>query len=138
MEDKSLEDQPFLRMARFNMKMTPELKQAVPGLFHVTTTEAWPQILQEGLKPGKDLPRVGGRGGRADIHLLVAPPYPNDKLKNERLLKMYKKGFEEVIVICIKKGALNLAEAGINQQGVILQGTKIHPVMFLITLCEST
>ena len=90
---QSREDQPFLSMDRFNMKMTPELKQAVPGLFHVTTTEAWPQILQEGFKPGKDLPRVGGRGGRADIHLLVAPPYPNDKMKNERLLKMYNKGF---------------------------------------------
>ena len=60
----------------------------------------------------------------------MAPPYPNDKLKNERLLKMYKKGFEEVIVICIKKDALNLAEARINQQGVVLQGTPIHPMMF--------
>ena len=56
---QSLEDQPFLRMGRFNWKLTPELKLAVPGLFHVTTTEAWPQILQDGLKPGIDLPSIG-------------------------------------------------------------------------------
>ena len=95
---QSLEDQPFLRMARFNWKLTPELRQAVPGLFHVTTTEAWSQILQEGLKPGIDLPKVGRQGGRADIHLLVVPPYPNDKLNNERLSKMWHKWFQEVIV----------------------------------------
>ncbi len=99
-------------------------------MFHVTTTEAWSQILQEGFKPGIDLSKVGRKGGRADIHLLVVPPYPNDKRNNERLSKMWRKGFEEVIVICIKKDALNMKEARINQQGVILQGTKIPPTMF--------
>ena len=43
---------------------------------------------------------------------------------------MYKKGFAEVIVICIKKDALNMTEARINQQGVVLQGTMIPPTMF--------
>ncbi len=97
------------------------LKQAAPGLFDVTTTECWLQILQEGPKAGIDLLRVGRKGGRADIHMLAVPPYPNDKLNNERLIKMWRKGFEEVIVICTKKDALNMKEARINQQGVVLK-----------------
>ena len=62
--------------------------------------------------------------------MLVVPPYPTDKLNNERLIKMYRKEFEEVIVFCIKKDALNMTEARINQQGVVLQGTMIPPTMF--------
>ena len=53
--------------------------------------------------------------------MLVVPPYPNDKFNNERLIKMWRKGFEEVIVICIKKDVLNMKEARINQQGVVLK-----------------
>ena len=33
-------------------------------------------------------------------------------------------------MICIKKDALNMKEARINQQGVVLQGTMIPSTMF--------
>ena len=82
---QSLENQMYLRMSRFNLKLTQELVLKVPGLFHVTTSEAWPLILQDGLKAGIDLPSSGNKGGRADIHLLTVPPHPNDLFDNRRL-----------------------------------------------------
>ena len=116
----SLYGQLFLRQSRFNMKLTKEQVHKIPGLFHVTTEIAWIQILQDGLKAGIDLPRARNGEGRADIHMLVVPPYPNDHFQNKRLDKMWNKGYGTVVVIIIRKEALDLDDARINQQGVVL------------------
>ena len=109
------------------MKLTKEQVHKIPGLFHVTTEIAWIQILQDGLKAGIDLPRSRNGGGRADIHMLVVPPYPKDQFKNKRLDKMWNTGYGTVVVISNRKEALDLDDARINQQGVVLQRTPIPP-----------
>ena len=123
------QNQKFLRESRYNLRVSPELLQRVPGLFHVTTEQAWGSILREGLKAGADLVNRGRQGGRCDIHLLTSHPV-SDKFKNERLRKMRDKNYTRIVLVSLVPEAIDLSSARINQQGVILQRTPIPPVRF--------
>ena len=122
-----MDKQPFLNWDRFDARVTSAHVQQMAGLFHVTTQERFADILKEGLKPGINLTETGR--GRVDIHILLAPPQSHDVLNNQRIQKMWSKGYREVVVICIKLEALDFANARINQQGVVLQRSCIPPNM---------
>jgi hypothetical protein len=122
-----MDRQPFLDWRRFDIRLTQGHLPHISGLFHVTTEEAFPCILNEGLKAGIELTESGQC--RVDIHMLIAPPYPNDVLNNRRINKMRSKGYQSVVVLSVKMDALNLDQARINCHGVVLQRTGIPPNM---------
>ena len=103
-----------------NMRVTSDILQRLPGLFHITTEQAFGGILREGIKAGVDLPKVKYRGGRVDTHLLTAPPI-NDQFHNERLKTMWSKGYTKVVIISVRKESVDLEAARINPQAVVLQ-----------------
>ena len=80
--------------------------QQIGGFLHITTVEAFPSILADGLKAGIDLSDRGT--GRCDIHLLITHPFPNDLLKNRRIEKMWNKGYNDLIVVSIKREGIDL------------------------------
>jgi len=124
-----VEHQRFIRESRFNLRVTPTIMRCVPGLFHITTDDAWGAILRDGIKPGAQLPPVGRNEGRCDIHLLTAHPV-KDQLQNRRLTKMWNKGYMRVVVVSLLPSAIDLDTARINQQGVVMQRTPISPSTF--------
>jgi hypothetical protein len=124
---QTLSRQPFLQAVRFNLRLTERHVARIAGIFHITTVEAFSSILEDGLKAGIDL--TERRTGRTDIHLLIAHPYPRDVLENNRIPKMWNKGFKNVVLLSIKKEGLALGKARINPQGVILQLEPIPPTM---------
>ena len=122
---QSLDRQPFLCLNRYNIRLTEMHLGRIGGYFHITTVEAFPSILADGLKAGIDLSERGT--GRSDIHLLIAHPFPKDLLKNKRVDKMWGKGYTSIILLSIKKQGIDLKCARINPQGVILQREPIAP-----------
>jgi hypothetical protein len=122
-----MDRQPFFDFRRFNIGMTHGDISQIAGLFHVTAEEAFPSIMNDGLKAGIDLTTTGR--GRVDIHMLIAPPYPNDVVGNGRVKKMWNKGYQAVVILSIKLEALDLTDARINHQGLVLQRTCVHPNM---------
>ena len=123
------EHQRFIREARTNLRVTANMLRDIPGLFHVTTEEAWATIVREGIKPGAQLQPIGRNEGRCDIHLLTAHPV-QDQLNNGRLNKMWKKGYGHAVLISLLPSAVDTNSARISQQGVLMQRTPIMPCAF--------
>ena len=118
----TLDRQPFVDFRRGNIGIAQGHVTQIAGLFHVTTEEAFPSILNDGLKAGIDL-TTNGRG-RIDIHMLIAPPYPNDVVGNGRIKKMWNKRYQAVVILSIKMEALDLTNARINHQGLVLENLR--------------
>jgi len=94
--------------------------KTIPGLFHVTSELGWSGIIKEGkIVPGVDL----HYSGRYDIHMLIAPPYPDDLAASGRLHKGDRRG--RCVILSINPEGLRLGDARLNQQGFVLRHTPI-------------
>ena len=104
-----------------NCRVAAPMSDAMPGVFHVTNLTAWREIVQDGaIVAGVDL----CDGGRYDIHVCIAPPWPNDAM-TQRTQKKFNRTGDVAVIISLQSRALALGDVRINQQGYVLQRAPI-------------